>query len=236
MALMSASEAWFISFRIANLIRSSALSVLSASANDSTMAAGASGLSGGLEVGIAEQVADAAIQRLQLVVAGVLDDARDVAGDDRLVHARRVDQRQLVDVDLRLRVFRLLTTLPEMPSLTRVRMRFSNSPISVGRCGLQRRARIHVDLLLVAHLGPARAVHQHVGHLVHQRREREQQAMNREIPAVGQNLRHLARHGPSGGRFGGRCVHPRNAGAVCIPPPDPRARGSFRRTFVRRSA
>ncbi len=189
------------------------------------------GILGRLEIGIAEQVADAAIERLQLVVARVLDDARDVAGDDRLVHARRVDQRQLVDVDLRFGVFGLVGDLAG-DAVVHPR---AHPPLEFAHqrrpLRLQSRARIHIDLLLVAHVGPACPVHQHVRHLVHQRREGEQHPVNGEIPAVRQDLRHLARHGPPGGRFGGGGVHPRSAGASRNPPPVPGRRGSGGRSL-----
>ena len=62
-----------------NLISRSALIVCSASANASTIVAGRERIAIGLEIRLPEQVADAAVQELQLVVAQVLDDARDVA-------------------------------------------------------------------------------------------------------------------------------------------------------------
>ena len=52
-----------------------------------------------LEVGLAQQVADAAVELAQLVVAEVLDHAHDVARRHRLVHRLGVDQRQLPGVD-----------------------------------------------------------------------------------------------------------------------------------------
>ncbi len=215
MVLMSDSEAWLISLRIANLTRSSPLSELSASANESTIAAGASGFWACFEIRVSEQVTDGAIERMQLIVAEVLDDARDVPGDDRFVHRRGIDQRQLVDVDFRkVGLVSGLAGNTVVDPATHAPLEFAHQR---GPLRFERLARVHVDLLFVAHVGPTRAVHQHVGHLVHQCREREQQAMNGEIPAVGHDLRHFARHGPAGGRFGSRCVHPRGAEAVCTP-------------------
>ena len=49
-----------------------------------------------LEVGLPEQMAHPSVEELQLVVTEVLDHPRDVAGDDRLIHGVRVDERELV--------------------------------------------------------------------------------------------------------------------------------------------
>ena len=95
MPFRSDSEPWLSSFRIWNLTRSSLFCDFSASANAVDDALGRERIAVGLEVGPAHQVADAAIEGLQLVVAEVLDDARDVAGDHRLVHHLGVDERQV---------------------------------------------------------------------------------------------------------------------------------------------
>ena len=167
---------------------------------------------GRLEVRPPEQLTDPSIERLQLVEAVILDDARDVAGDDRFVHCRGVDQRELGDVD-----FRKVGLVGGLPRDAVVDPR-AHAPLEFAHqrrsLQLQHVARAVVDLLLVAHVGPGRAVHQHVGNLVDQCRERKQHAMNGEIPAVRQNLRHLARYRPMSGRFGGWCAHPRSAAAV----------------------
>jgi hypothetical protein len=84
-----------------------------------------------LEVGLVEQVAEPAVEQRELLVAGVLDDARDVAGDHRLVHRRDVDERELGRVDVR--EVGLGVLAPAMRSSTRLRSRCSNSAISVAR-------------------------------------------------------------------------------------------------------
>ena len=48
-----------------------------------------------------EKVGDAAIERDQLIVRAVLDDAKDVPRDHRLVHYLMIDERQLAHVKLR---------------------------------------------------------------------------------------------------------------------------------------
>src|SRR5438105_7994369 len=58
-------------------------------------------IGGGFQVGPAEQVADASIELSQLGLALVLHYPDDVAGKNRFVHGGGVDQRQLVDLDLR---------------------------------------------------------------------------------------------------------------------------------------
>jgi hypothetical protein len=55
----------------------------------------------GLEVRATQQVPHPAIELEQLVLTLVLDDAREVAGDYRLVHRRRIHQRELRGIDAR---------------------------------------------------------------------------------------------------------------------------------------
>ena len=62
--------------------------------------------------------------------------------------------------------------------------------------------------MLVANVGVARPRHQVVADVIEHRCEREQQTVDREIPAVIQDLRHLPWHRATGCRFaGGDRVH-----------------------------
>ncbi len=159
----------------------------------------------GLQVRPAHQVADAAIERLQLVVAEVLDDARDVAGDHRLVHHLGVDERQVADVDLgEVRLGLLLAGDLLVDALTEPALELRHQRLAFGRQG---RAGVQEQLLLVADVGATGAVHQHFADLVQDRRERREQACHREIPAVAEDLRGVARRRPSAGCLGGRGVH-----------------------------
>jgi hypothetical protein len=84
--------------------------------------------------------------------------------------------------------------LPETPSSMCVRSRFSNSARRPALPLLQHVARIEARRLLLADVGPARAVHQHLADAVEDRPEREEQAMNRDVPAIAENPRAVARN------------------------------------------
>jgi hypothetical protein len=62
---------------------------------------GAERIAVGAEVRLPEQVPHAAVQDRELVVTQVLDDARDVAGEDGLVHRGGLDQREVGGVHFR---------------------------------------------------------------------------------------------------------------------------------------
>ena len=115
-----------------NLILRSALSVCTASEKAPTIVAGTERIALVGEVGLAEQVTHAAIQDRELVVAQVLDHARDVAGEDGLVHRRGLDQRELGRVDLG-EIGLRRAILPAMRSSISFFSWRSNSAISAGR-------------------------------------------------------------------------------------------------------
>ena len=181
------------------------------------------GVEVGFEIGLPEQVADPPIQELQLVVAEVFDHARDIARDDRFVHRIRVDQRQLVGVERGKVGLRHDLTGDAVIDLG------AQPPFETGH---QRRARLlqrvagfETDDLLFAHVGAACPIHQHFADALQRRVERQQQTMDRDIPAIAENLRHVARDGPSGRRFGRQGVHAGRAvvvasadpGCSCLP-------------------
>ena len=82
---------------------------------------------------------------------------------------------------------------PAMRSSMLDRSRRSNSAISGAPAADERAARVEVERLLLAHVGAAGAIHQHVADAVEHRAEREQQPVDREIPAIAEDLRRLAR-------------------------------------------
>ncbi len=160
----------------------------------------------GLEIGTLHQVADAAVQERQFLVAGVLDHPLQVAGDHRLVHRRGLDERQVGKVGLR-KVGLVALVLAGQPLVDAA----AHALLEVRQ---QRRplrphdvAGVHEQLLLLADVGAARAVHQHVADLVENGRERTLHALHGQVPALVQDPVRFTRGraAGSGGR-GGR-VH-----------------------------
>ena len=145
----------------------------------------------------ADQVADAAIERDELFVAHVLDDPHDVADDHRLVHDVELDEGELRRVGLG-----EIGALVGTPGYVILDAR-AQALLELGhqRCAAddQHLPRFEEELLLVTDVGLAGALHQHVAHPVEQRRERQQQAMDRDVAAVGEYLRQL----PGDGRRAG---------------------------------
>jgi hypothetical protein len=158
----------------------------------------------GFEFRRAYQMPDTTIERIELVVAEVLDDARDVADDDRLVHRHRVYQRQIGGIDLR------EVRLWLGPAGDTVFDVDAQPPLELGdqrRPATDERAPgVEIKRLLLAHVGPAGSVHQHVADLVQHFAEREQQPVDRQVAAIAQDPRGFPRR-MSGRRFGGQRVH-----------------------------
>ena len=76
----------------------------------------------------------------------------------------------------------------------------------VGALAGQRLARIEKNRLILAHVRALGARHQQVADAVEHRRERQQQTMDREIPAIAEYPGHVSGHrAPGGPVAGGRC-------------------------------
>ena len=143
------------------------------------------------EVRLAEQVADAAVEHRKLVVAQVLDDARDVPLQHRLVHRDGLDQRQLGRVDLRevgLRRRAVGDALVDELAQLALELRHQRRAFA-----LERAARVEEQLLLLADVGLVRAVHQHVPDAIEDLPERRRQARDRHVAAFAQNAREFLR-------------------------------------------
>ncbi len=92
----------------------------------------------------------------------------------------------------------LASTLPAMRSSTSARSRRSNSVSSAARALLQRVAGVEVQRLLLAHVGPARPVHQHVADAVQHRRNESSSrwiARSRQSPRIRDMSRDAGRGG-----------------------------------------
>ena len=207
MPLISDSDARFNSFRIVNLVPSSFLITCSDSAKASTIADGRERIAGGLEIGLPEQMADAAVQELQLVMTQVFDHADDVARHHRLVHRMRVDERKLVglqaqEVGLGDHLARdaVVHLHPQPPLEFRQEVRLAL---------LQGIARAEATHLFLAHVGAARPVHQHFADAIEHGAKRIQQAMNGDIAAIAENPHRVARERLPVRRFGCGRVHGR---------------------------
>jgi hypothetical protein len=169
------------------------------------------GIAIGLEVGLAHEMADPAIQELQLLVAQVLDHAGDVADDHRLVHRVGVDERQLVGLELReLRLLRDLARQGVVDAGAHQPLEFAEE---AGFALLQRVARLEAHHLLFADVGAAGAVHQHLSDPIEHRAEGRDEAVNGDIPAIAEDPHAIARNRLSGGRFGRCRVHARRRGS-----------------------
>jgi hypothetical protein len=129
----------------------------------------------------------------------------------RLVHRQRLDQRQVGGVDLgkiglRLRFAgdAIVDELAQLP----LELRHQHRPFA-----LERFAGVEEQLLLLADVGLAGAVHQQVSDAVEDLRERRGQPSDREIPALVQDPRDFPRRltlrGDLGG--GGRGAHGNSA-------------------------
>ena len=170
---------------------------------------GREGIAVGLEIGLSEQVADAAVQELQLVVAQVFDHADDVARDHGLVHRVRVDERELVGLELRefgLRHDLARDAVVDVHAQAPLELR-EEARLAL----LQRVTGVEASHLLLAHVGAARPIHQHLADAIEHRAEGGLQTMNGDIPAIAENPRHVARNRLPGRRFGrgrvqGRCA------------------------------
>ncbi len=158
------------------------------------------------EVRAAEQIAQPAVQCLQFVVREVLDDPRDVADEHRLVHRRRLDEGQVLRI--RLGKVDLFVGLARKTVVDRTPQLLFELGHQRRTLAFQRVPGIEKELLLLAHVGLVGAVHQQFADAVHHLRERDREARNREIPAIAQDLRGLARHRAGPGWLGlGRCAH-----------------------------
>ncbi len=165
-----------------------------------------------LEDRLAEQMADAAVQRDQLLVADVLDDAHDVADQHGLVDRAEVDQRELRRVDLReieLHVGAAGNVVLDVRPQTLLELGHQ-----AGAVDDQHLARLEKLLLLLAQVGLPGALHQHVAHAIEQRREREQEPVDRDVPAIGEDFRQLPGDGAAGRRNAGRYVLGRHGRSV----------------------
>ena len=143
------------------------------------------------QVRLAEQIAEAAVQHRELVVTEILDDARDVALQNGFVHRQRFDECQLGRVDLGKIGFgragagdAFVDERAQLP----FELRHQRRPLDP-----QRVARVEEQLLLVAHVGIAGAVHQQVAYPVEDLRERRGQPMHGQIPTLVQDPRDLLR-------------------------------------------
>ncbi len=162
---------------------------------------------GGLEVGAPEQVAHRAIELAQLALALVLDHADDIAGEHRLVHRRGVDQRQLLGVDMGevgLGLDLALHALVDV--LAQVSLEIGDE---LGAVVVEDAAGVEAERLLLADVRPLGARHQQVADAVEHRRKGQQQAMNREVPAIAENSRHFLGHRAAG------CDRPFSRGRRC---------------------
>ena len=165
----------------------------------------------GLEIGLIEQVPDAAIEELDFLVAKIFDHAGDVPGDHRLVHCVRVDERELVGLELR-----ELGLRGDLPGNAVVDVR-AEAPFELLEktrlALLQGIARSEASHLVFPHVGPARAIHEHLADAIEHPREGGDQAMNRDVPAIGENLRHIPGNRLPGRRFGRCRVHASREGS-----------------------
>ena len=156
--------------------------------------------------GTTEQIADGAVEFDELVVAQVLDHPHDISQDDRLVHRQRIDQRELARVDRG--EVRLLDRVAPHAGLDMRAQLLLELGHQVGALGPEHFARVEEKQLIVADVGVARPRHQVVADVIEHRRKGQQQAMDREIPTIVENLRHLPWHHATGRRFaGGDHVH-----------------------------
>ena len=167
------------------------LDVCNAAANASTIAAGASGLPSVSSSGWPSRWPMLRLRICSSSWQNLLDDARDVARHHRLVH-RRVSTSASLDASTlesrpSSRPCRRCARRPARAAAARTR------PSALARSVLQRGARVEVERLLLAHVGAAGALDQHVADAVEHRRERQHQTMDGEVAAVAQNLRELAR-------------------------------------------
>jgi hypothetical protein len=165
---------------------------------------GPEGVIGPFELRLAEQVADAAIERDELLVADVLDDADDVADEHRLVDGVEIDQRELRRVDLReVRLLGRAAGHAVLDVRAQPLLEFRHQRRAVAD---ERLPRFEEHLLLGTRIGLARALDQHVAYAVEQRREREQQPLDGDVAAVGEDFRQLPGDGTASRRSAGRYV------------------------------
>ena len=156
------------------------------------------------ELRLAEQMADAAVERDELFVADVLDDAHDVADEHGLVDGVEVDQCELRRVDLREIGFS--SARPEARSSMCVRSRFSNSAITAARSVISACRASRNSCCSARTSDLPGALHQHVAHAVEQRGERKQEPVDRQVAAIGEDFRQLAGDAAAGRRDAGRYV------------------------------
>ena len=152
------------------------------------------------KLGTAEQVADGAIELVQLVVTEVLHHADDIAGEYGLVHRRRIDQRKLAGVERGEIGLGLLTLHPPVDQQTQIALELRHE---IGALGHEHAARIEAQRLLVADIRFFRTQDQKIADAVEHRGEGKQQAMDREIPAIAEDLRRLPRQRVADCRFAG---------------------------------
>jgi hypothetical protein len=145
----------------------------------------------GAHVGFAQQITNAPIQNEQLVVTEILDDPRDVASQHRFIHRQRLDQLQVGCVDLgKIGLgcgFAGDAIIDERAQLP-LELRHQHRPFK-----LQCFAGVEEQLLLLADIGLARAIHQQIADPVENLRERGRQPGHGEIPALVQDPRDLPR-------------------------------------------
>ena len=158
-------------------------------------------IGGGFQVGPAEQVADASIELPQLGLALVLHHPDDVAGKNRFVHGGGVDQRQLVDLDLRKMLLGLAPAgYALVDQLAQIALEIHHQGVAMLD---QDGARIEAKRLLFADTGTFGACHEQIADPVEQGCKRQQQPMNGQVPAIAENsgqiLRHLTTDGPFAG-------------------------------------
>jgi hypothetical protein len=159
----------------------------------------------GRQVGLAQQMAHAPVEHQQLVVAGVLHHARDVAVEDRLIHRGGVDQCQVARVGLgELFGNGRLAGDPVVDQRAQLLFELGHQR---GPFAPERAARIEIELLLIAHIRAAGAIHQHIPDLVEDLRERRGQPRDRQVPAVVEDLGNFARGLAAAGGLDGVRFH-----------------------------
>lgn len=138
-------------------------------------------------------------------MAQVLDHPRDVAGEHRLVHRLRLDEREIRGIDLAKLDLGLAAPGDAIVD------EFAQLPLELGQerraLALERAARIEEELLLVTHIGPAGTIHELVAHVIENLRKRRAQARHRHVAALVEDARELVRGLPLGNGLGGRGVH-----------------------------
>ncbi len=158
----------------------------------------------GVEIGALHQVPDPPVQRNQLFMTVILDDAHDVADQHRFVERVEVDQRELRRVHLG--EIRFLVCLAGDAVLDMRAQALLEIGHQGGAVDLERLPRLEKQLLLVAHVGFTGALHQHVAYAIEQGGEGKQQPVNGEVAAVGEDFRQLPGDGAARRRNVGRHV------------------------------